>query len=57
MDGGRTPMLGRLLAILPLAPPPQSESELQSTFYLLIALVLGVGIFLWVVLARFSRPP
>lgn len=57
MGGTRTPMLGRLLAILPLAPPPQSESELQNTFFVLIALVLGLGFFLWLVLARFSRPP
>lgn len=57
MDSTRQPLLGRLLAIVPLAPPPQPESELQSTFYLLIALVVGLGIFLWIVLARFSRPP
>ncbi len=49
--------MATLLTLVLQAPPPQSESELQGTFYLLIALVVGVGIFLWLVLARFSRPP
>ncbi|MGH2452829.1 MAG: hypothetical protein ACRDF5_03565 [bacterium] len=48
--------MDRLLTIV-LAPAPQSESELQNTFYVLIALVVAVGIFLWLLLARFSRPP
>lgn len=46
-----------LASVLPLAPPPQSQSELQNTFYLLIGLVAVVAIFLWLILARFSRPP
>ena len=46
-----------LLFLMPLAAAPQSGNELATTFYLLIALVAGVGIFLWLILARFSRPP
>ncbi|HEV8340463.1 MAG TPA: hypothetical protein VGR25_12530 [bacterium] len=46
-----------LASVLALAPPPQPQSELQNTFFLLIVLVAAVGIFLWVILARFSRPP
>lgn len=45
------------LWIAPLAPAPQPESELQTALYVLIALVAGVGIFLWLILTRFSRPP
>jgi hypothetical protein len=50
-------MSAALAFLVRLAPAPQPQSELQNTFYLLIGLVVVVGIFLWVILARFSRPP
>ncbi len=46
-----------LLVALAQASPPQPQSELQNTLFLLIGLVVVVGVFLWVILARFSRPP
>ncbi|MBI3976272.1 MAG: hypothetical protein HY334_07750 [Armatimonadetes bacterium] len=50
-------MMANLLFFVPLAGPPRSETELHGTFLLLIVLVAAVGVYLWLILARFSRPP
>jgi hypothetical protein len=48
---------GMPFLLMTLQAEPQPEAELQSTFFLLILGVAAAGIFLWLIMSRFSRPP
>ncbi len=43
--------------LLLAAAQPNPKAELQTTLFLLILAVCGVGFFLWLIMSRFSRPP